>query len=573
MKHLTVTPPAAAAVTLRNVLDALDRNPDLPVTRKRDLKSALNTYAKVAGNQPATIALDLAKIRETLDGTVPLQSKVSRKRWANLRSDLVAAIAVSGLQPMLKTFGVSLHPEWEELLDEANDKGLANGLSRLARWASLREISPRAIHAAKLDRFFSELETGTLIRNLRPYCRSLPKLWNDLVDRLPHRTLQRIDVPDQVVSRQIASPQFPASFTAELEDYIRWCGVPDPLAENARARALALETLRLRRHYIFTAANAACCSGTPIAQLTSLRHLVEPPTFRAILRHQWEKCGGKATPYLVDLASVLIVLATEWVRAPTDRLNELKRLRSKLGSVPRGLTEKNRTLLRRFDDPRLLDRMIRLPDQLWRVARRNLASSKRSFIDLQSALAIDILLHVPLRIENLGPLEFDKHLHWPQGRGKPALMIIEGYETKTKGESALEFELPVALSDRLYAFRNELAPHVIGRRPDRLFVSRNGVPRALSTLRVAIQRTVLRRVGIKITPHQFRHLAAKISLDCNPGAYELVRQLLGHKTLRTTTRFYAGPDTRRAGRAHAELIRRLRESEFERIGRRPNREF
>jgi hypothetical protein len=54
-------------------------------------------------------------------------------------------------------------------------------------------------------------------------------------------------------------------------------------------------------------------------------------------------------------------------------------------------------------------------------------------------------------------------------------------------------------------------------------------------------------------------LAAKIFLDANPGAYEVVRQFLGHRELKTTTRFYAGPDTRRAGRAHAELIKKLRE--------------
>jgi hypothetical protein len=34
---------------------------------------------------------------------------------------------------------------------------------------------------------------------------------------------------------------------------------------------------------------------------------------------------------------------------------------------------------------------------LWRTARRNLSVSKRWFVDLQNALAIDILLHVPLR--------------------------------------------------------------------------------------------------------------------------------------------------------------------------------
>jgi integrase len=61
-----------------------------------------------------------------------------------------------------------------------------------------------------------------------------------------------------------------------------------------------------------------------------------------------------------------------------------------------------------------------------------------------------------------------------------------------------------------------------------------------------------------MTPHQFRHLAAKIILDANPGAYELVRQMLGHKNTKTTVNNYAGIDTRRAGRAHAELLLKLR---------------
>jgi hypothetical protein len=104
------------------------------------------------------------------------------------------------------------------------------------------------------------------------------------------------------------------------------------------------------------------------------------------------------------------------VRVPADQLATLKEARKKLGRLKRGLTEKNGTLLRRFDDPRLLGRLVALPDQLWRFARKNLSVSKRWFVDLQTALAIDILLHVPLRIENLSALKFDEHLHWPQGR-------------------------------------------------------------------------------------------------------------------------------------------------------------
>jgi hypothetical protein len=102
MKHNSFATPAAP-VTLQEVIDRLGANAELSDTRKRDLRSAIVTYGKILGQAPQAIPIDLAAIRKTLDGVVPLQAKVSRKRWANLRSDIAAAIAASGLQTMLKT--------------------------------------------------------------------------------------------------------------------------------------------------------------------------------------------------------------------------------------------------------------------------------------------------------------------------------------------------------------------------------------------------------------------------------------------------------------------------------------
>jgi integrase len=217
-------------------------------------------------------------------------------------------------------------------------------------------------------------------------------------------------------------------------------------------------------------------------------------------------------------------------------------------------------LLRKFDDPRLLDALLQLPDKLWRAARQRLTTSRWPFIDLQTALAIDILLHVPMRMQNLASLTFDTHLHWPQGRRKPALITIRGDETKN--DAPLEFEIPTVLAERLQVYRNEIAPGVTGERPDAAFVTFTGKPRTQGALKVAIEKTILRHLGLKMTCHQFRHLAAKLILDENPGAFELVRQLLGHKNLKTTVNSYAGLNTRRAGRPHAELLTKLRESKW-----------
>ncbi len=367
-----------AAATLKDVIDrVLDRS-DLSDSRKRDLRSGVVVYARIVGEAPAAIPMDLAAIRKTLDGVVPLQAKVSRKRWANLRSDIAGAIAASGLRPMLKTAGVELDAKWSALLDRAEDIAIAKGLSRFARWATLRQLAPEVITTQSVAQFFAELEEGSLVRNLRFQRRNVPKLWNRLVELLPDRGLRPVELPEVTASGdRIPWERLPASFCGETEAYLQWCSVPDPLDENARVRALAPESLRLRRDYIRLAASAACAAGIDPDELKSLSRLVEPEMFRTILRQQWRKQGQKVSGYILSLATGLIAIASEWVKAPAERIAELKEMRSKLDRPRSGLTEKNKNLLRKLDDPLVLAKLIKLPDLLWRTARRNLQNSSR----------------------------------------------------------------------------------------------------------------------------------------------------------------------------------------------------
>ena len=61
-----------------------------------------------------------------------------------------------------------------------------------------------------------------------------------------------------------------------------------------------------------------------------------------------------------------------------------------------------------------------------------------------------------------------------------------------------------------------------------------------------------------IAPHQFRHAAAKLLLDARPGHYEVVRKLLGHKSLTTTYAHYAGAETDAAVELYDDIILQLR---------------
>ena len=160
----------------------------------------------------------------------------------------------------------------------------------------------------------------------------------------------------------------PASFREEVEKYLEWASVPDPLDENARRTPLALKTLLLRRDHIHSAVTAAVGAGIASSQLVGLETLTEIETFKNILRFRWESEGRKLTAYNHGMAGSLIAIAKEWVKVPNDVLAALKAARQRLGTLPMGLTQKNKNALRQFNDQRLLRKLVNLPDKLWRHA-------------------------------------------------------------------------------------------------------------------------------------------------------------------------------------------------------------
>jgi integrase len=64
----------------------------------------------------------------------------------------------------------------------------------------------------------------------------------------------------------------------------------------------------------------------------------------------------------------------------------------------------------------------------------------------------------------------------------------------------------VCVSDRLV---HELDPE--------LFVNADGTPKRQAAVAGLIMNYLRRRAGIVLTPHQFRHLSAKVILDADPG--------------------------------------------------------
>ena len=96
----------------------------------------------------------------------------------------------------------SLDEVWSRLLAPA-DQRIRHGLSRFARWASLRRIAPEAVDDGTIDRFIAELDAATLVRNLREPAPHRREAWNALVELHAGAGLRPVAVP---TNRPCADP-------------------------------------------------------------------------------------------------------------------------------------------------------------------------------------------------------------------------------------------------------------------------------------------------------------------------------------------------------------------------------
>jgi integrase len=268
-------------------------------------------------------------------------------------------------------------------------------------------------------------------------------------------------------------------------------------------------------------------AGIKPAEIKSLADLVSTDSFRLILRQRYNAANGRENSFNPALADTLVQIAREWVKVDAGVFAELKRLAGKMPMPQSGLTDKNKGFLRQFDDPAVLQRLHDLPERLWAEVRRQ-APHFRTLAKAQAALAMSILCYMPLRLHNLVSLTFDVHLFLRAEMNAISTLEISAPDVKNKTDMA--FDIPHRIAKMLIEYRDRIAPKIIGHRPDRLFVNADGSPKSQATVAWLIRTYARRRAGIVLTSHQFRHLSAKVLLDAEPGSFETVRQLLGHKT-------------------------------------------
>jgi integrase len=447
---------------------------------------------------------------------------------------------------------------WGPLLEAiADDKRLANGLAAFANWCATHGIVPTEVDDSAVRWFLTWLEARTLYPKPRDLVRRVPNVWNEASAEFKSwPTIELTTLSFRAPFKHLNWSDLSLSFRQDADAYLAQRANPDLFDDRPGApkRPLAATTLRQQREHMRLAASILVQNGEEIAYLADL---VGRERFKTILRYYHSQAKGEPNAFVIGLAITLIQVAQYHVGATMEELGELKRLAGKLPTVPFDLTAKNKTLLRQLESERLRAKLLFLSEQLMSEIAKDLETGRVRFVDAQVAIAIDVLLAIPLRPQNLSCLHWQQHLSEPNGPRGELLLHIAARDTKTKRQEIVA-EVPDDVARRLRWYRRHVLPRLSADVNGYLFVTEGGSKKSQATLTQQITEAIARHIGIHMTPRQFRHFGATSYLEENPEDFETARSILGHAWSKTT-RIYAGSSTRRASRAYNQFLFQQRE--------------
>jgi integrase len=286
--------------------------------------------------------------------------------------------------------------------------------------------------------------------------------------------------------------------------------------------------------------------------------MLHPQIVNTIIDAYWKKDGEVPTTYTIDLAFRFEAIARLMGCVGTEELTELGDLRYAMAQYREdGMTEKNLAVIRAVLTPGVWGRVANLPEQLMARAQamRNSVPVRAALL-AQTAVAVGILVVAPVRLGNLAAIRLDVNMIKPGGPESNYWLQFPKFDVKNK--QALQFAFNDKLTKLIDEYVFEFRPVLMkGKNGDWLFPGRSTDHKEKIGFSTQIVKQVEKAAGMRITVHQYRHAAAAMILKHRPGEYELVRQLLGHKSVETTKRFYLDLETNAASDIYTDILHRM----------------
>lgn len=540
---------------------------DLSEGEKAQICSAIKRADDLIGHGHLDLAADAQKVMAKLAQISPAMAGMTPGAWANAKSRVRKAfrLAANRLGSLRNRPPLSL--SWQSLRNCCDDREWRD-VSRFSHFANGQGWSPDDITDAHLERFRTHLHEVILVANGESVVRQTIGAWNKIATRKGTLVLGVLTPPEpKRTSYWVAQDELAQSLQDDIEKFLTEMSNP-PLLRTVQKKArqkregrrrpvrrkLQQGTVKQYGFVIVTMASALVAEGVELASITSLRYLVSPESLDRIMAFMHRRAGGRATAHMLTVAVRARKIA-EWCDLSLDELELLDDLVARVKEdLPRkrGMTAKNKALIDRLDDTRFRDLIYLLPMMVVERARatKNRLNAARL---VRTALAIELLLMCGMRRENLVPLELEKTIR-RLGDGKNTYWVIDIVDEDVKNDEPLRFRLPDESVALLEYYLREWRPALCPTPTAWLFPEIDGQLLDEKTMTSNIQKATKRILGVSISTHQFRHIAAELYLRENPEGLDTVSQHLAHRDGNTTRHYYARRKQREASRIYQERV-------------------
>jgi integrase len=529
--------------------------------RAREVASAIRTVGRLLARPLAGIPTDPPGLRRHLATLHPRAGELSKERLTNIRSLLGRAIKMARVAEANRPVAEALTEPWRTVFDHLRDPYLRSSLAPFARFCSANSIEPEAVSDSGAEAYLRFLEQTALVRNPRTTHQTVCRTWNQAQARIPGWPDISLTIPKYTTTYTRPLSDFPPSFQTEVEACLGRLGaaeVEDLLDESAPVRPLRQSSIRTKRYQIRQFASALVISDVPIERIDGLAVLTTRDHFKLGLKFflNRDRADPDSTRTVGQIAHTIRSIAKYHLRLPEAELAVLNNITSRLNRHVTGMTDKNRERLAQFQDEGVLARFLAQPriemDKLLRVGRL----TRNDAVRFSGWLALEILIHAPMRVGNLAGLRTDLQVRLP--RSGPGETIVLLRRQDVKNSQPLQYVLPPDLTELLRLYITRIKPLLESDPTSFLFPGRPGHCKRADGLSKQITALVRDTMDIRFSPHLIRHLTAKMNVDANPGDYETPRRLLGHTSHETTYKAYQGMETASASKVHDDLIRAKR---------------
>ncbi len=565
----------ATAPTLAEAIDLVGTWTDLSEERRRLMVTAIRSLAHLEGKPVDTVRLDPVRSVALMEQATPAALDIAQGTLTNRRTAIRQVLTRLGLlAPRRVRTQPTQDPAWAALLEPLPGGKDFGRLRAFAADCAAQGIAPERVDGATLDAYAERRAASHGGTRSRDHARRVATQWNRAGREIPGWPAVRIGLTAVPLQRTLPFEAYPPILQAEAQAYLAEIGRPetpdDDLFAGRPIKRVEATTVRSRMYGLRGLLFGGVQSGIRPEAITSLGQVVRPDFVKAAIRWHYRRKGNTVTADLGHLAATTASVAA-WLDLPKAEMTALKAILARVKPPPRKtITDRTERILQALDDPATRARFLHLPEHVMTKAAR----LRDGWVDAKDVyhpprpaeaawiaaigVAMEILLHAPMRIENLhrmrlgDELRFDAPgrsarrgtilVHDPDSKNGIGLEVPIGPETVARLRDYLEGHRPTMRhADTAWLFPGLASPDQ---------------PRNKSAFGTAITEALHEGVGLRINPHAFRAIAGAFILEADPNAIDDLRALLGHAGFETALRYYRRVNQRGAAeRLSSELAR------------------